>query len=129
MCANSPQIETPANSGTVATCKIAFVTPVISIIWLQNPWNQYFANFRADQNAVTPTDPGIYTEGLKKNAEGVGLAFAPRALQQRTEGVYRDAQRAAGEAVHEGGVYADHFTLGVEDWASAAAVGGGGVVD
>ena len=50
-------------------------------------------------------------------------------LQERAQGVDRDAESAAGESVHVGGVDADDFAAGVEDRAAAAAVGGGGVVD
>ncbi|SPE28436.1 exported hypothetical protein [Acidobacteriia bacterium SbA2] len=50
-------------------------------------------------------------------------------LQEGTQGVDGDSERASGEAVHVGGVDADDFTFGVEHGAAAAAVGGGGVVN
>lgn len=50
-------------------------------------------------------------------------------LQKRAERSDGDAESAAGESIHVGGVDADHFTFGVEDRASAATVCSGSVVD
>src|ERR1700757_1469707 len=60
---------------------------------------------------------------LHKLLAGVGF------VDQRAESIYRDAECAAGEAVHVGGVHADDLSLGIEDGAAAAAVGCGSIID
>ena len=50
-------------------------------------------------------------------------------LQEGAQGIDRDAEGAPGEAVHVGGVDADHFSLHVEHGAAASAMGRGSVVD
>src|SRR5579864_4850950 len=50
-------------------------------------------------------------------------------VDQGAESIYGDTERAAGEAVHVGGIHADDFTLGIEDGTAAAAVGCGSVID
>src|SRR5579864_1655813 len=50
-------------------------------------------------------------------------------VDQGAESIYGDTERAAGEAVHVGGVHADDFALGIENRTATAAVGSGSVID
>src|SRR6266496_3147548 len=55
----------------------------------------------------------------------LGLCF----LQQGTQRIYRDTERASGESIHVSGVDTDNFALRVKYGAAAAAVSGGRIVD
>ena len=76
---------------------------------------------------------GRVKSSLKPRGRG---ARATRALwsllgyrNQGLEGAHRDAQGASREAVHIGGIDPDYVAVGVKNRASAAAMGGRGVID
>jgi Voltage gated chloride channel len=65
------------------------------------------------------------TQQIRSRKSGPALCRG----NQRAQRFYGDSERAAGEAVNVGGVHSDHFGIGIEYRASAAAVRRGRIVD